>query len=390
LTGAKAPILLISEVFPPQIGGSGRWLWELHRRLPVDVRIIAGTHPGAADFDRTHNLSIDRLPLSFSNWGLLTARSFPEYVQTFRHISAIIRRTSPRAIVSGKALPEGLLARACGARFRLPYASYVHGEELTLATTSRELRALTKHVLRHASLLVANSDNTRDILTERWGVSTERIGVLHPGVDTTIFVPSPRDEVVRTRLGWQGRRVVLTVGALQKRKGQDMMIRALPELVKRCPDVLYAVAGAGPDGPALQDLARDLGVSTLVQFLGPVVDRELIECYQQCDVFALPNRQVGWDFEGFGIVLIEAQACGVPVIAGRSGGTAETMSPGVSGELVACETPEPLCQVVVALLTDDHRRAQMGKAGREWACTHYSWPVLTTRATELFNAIGAA
>jgi phosphatidyl-myo-inositol dimannoside synthase len=389
LTGSKAPILLMTEVFPPQIGGSGRWLWELHRRLPVDVKVIAGTYAGAAEFDRTHHLPIERLPLSFSNWGLLTPRSFKEYVHTFRRVSAVIRNTLPRAIVTGKALPEGLIARACAARFRLPYASYVHGEELTLATTSRELRALTKHVLRHARLLVANSDNTRDILTGQWNVPANRVRVLHPGVDTTRFVPSPRDENVRQRLGWSGRRVVLTVGALQRRKGQDMMIRALPEIAKRCPEVLYAVAGAGPDGQALRDLAGELGVAERVQFVGPVADRDLIECYQQCDLFALPNRQVGWDFEGFGIVLIEAQACGVPVIAGRSGGTAETLSPGISGELVACETPGPLGQVVSALLADDERRARMGRAGRDWASAHYSWPVLTTQATEIFEALGA-
>jgi phosphatidylinositol alpha-1,6-mannosyltransferase len=209
--------------------------------------------------------------------------------------------------------------------------------------------------------------------------------VLHPGVDASVFVPAGRDETARARLGWTSRRVILTVGALQKRKGQDMMIRALPDIARRCPDVLYVVAGAGADESALRTLAKDLGVSDRIQFRGPIADSDLVESYQQCDLFALPNRQVGWDFEGFGIVLIEAQACGVPVIAGRSGGTGETMSPGVSGEIVACETPEPIAEAVTTLLDDPERRARMGRAGREWVCARYDWPVLTRQATTLFT-----
>ena len=124
---------------------------------------------------------------------------------------------------------------------------------------------------------------------------------------------------MRARLEWTGRRVVLTVGALQKRKGQDMMIRALPAIRQRCPDVLYAIVGEGWERPYLESLVAELSVADLVQFRATPADDELIECYQQCDLFALPNRQVGWDFEGFGIVLLEAQACGKPVVTGQSG-----------------------------------------------------------------------
>src|SRR6185436_3012049 len=149
--------------------------------------------------------------------------------------------------------------------------------------------------------------------------------VLHPGTDVAKFTPAPPDAAVRARLGWQGRRVVLTVGALQKRKGQDMMIRALPAIRRRCPDVLYAIAGEGWEIDALRQLARDLQVEDAVAFHGVPDDVSLVQYYQQCDLFALPNRQVNWDFEGFGIVLLEAQACGRAVIAGASGGTAEAI-----------------------------------------------------------------
>lgn len=114
-------------------------------------------------------------------------------------------------------------------------------------------------------------------------------------------------------------------------------------------------------------------------------DEELIVCYQQCDVFALPNRQVGWDIEGFGIVLLEAQACGKAVLAGRSGGTVEAIQSGVTGELVPCEQPEPLAEAIVGLLSDPERRRAMGAAGRAWVLGRFDWPVLQRQATQMFS-----
>jgi phosphatidylinositol alpha-1,6-mannosyltransferase len=162
-----------------------------------------------------------------------------------------------------------------------------------------------------------------------------------------------------------------------------MMIRALPAIRRRCPDVLYAVVGEGWEQSYLDQLVREHGVSDLVQFLGVPGDAELIECYQQCDVFALPNRQVGWDFEGFGIVLLEAQACGKPVITGLSGGTSETLVPTETGELVECDTPDRLAAVVADLLEDPARRAKMGGHAREWAVRRFDWQVLSRQAKEV-------
>jgi phosphatidylinositol alpha-1,6-mannosyltransferase len=179
--------------------------------------------------------------------------------------------------------------------------------------------------------------------------------------------------------------VVLTVGALQKRKGQDMMIRALPTVRAVCPDVLYVMAGEGWERPKLEQLVDDLDVRGAVHFMDAPPDNEVVTLYQQCDLFVLANRQVGWDIEGFGIVLLEAQACGIPVIAGRSGGTSETLQGGVTGELVACESPELLADVVTSLLNDVDRRHAMGAAGRQWVQSRFDWTVLAAQAGRLFT-----
>jgi phosphatidyl-myo-inositol dimannoside synthase len=209
-----------------------------------------------------------------------------------------------------------------------------------LAHTSRELKWMTKRALRGAAGLVANSQNTRTLLTRDWGVPAERVHVLHPGVDTTKFVPAEQIVEVRKRLGWENRRVILTVGALQKRKGQDTLIQALPLLLKKFPELLYSIAGEGWERAYLDQLVSEHNLHSWVQFRGTPNDRELLDCYQQCQLFALPNRQVGWDFEGFGIVLLEAQACGQPLLTGDSGGTIETLNPGSTGVVVDCTQPE--------------------------------------------------
>jgi phosphatidylinositol alpha-1,6-mannosyltransferase len=179
--------------------------------------------------------------------------------------------------------------------------------------------------------------------------------------------------------------VILTVGALQKRKGQDMLIRALPAIRHRCPDVLYSIAGEGWERPSLESLVAECDVADLVQFRGMPGDAELVACYQQCDLFALPNRRVGWDFEGFGIVLLEAQACGKPVIAGRSGGTAETIDPSRTGEIVDCDAPDLLAGLAADLLQDDTRRERMGTLARQWVVEHFAWDVLSRQAADLFS-----
>jgi phosphatidylinositol alpha-1,6-mannosyltransferase len=243
---------------------------------------------------------------------------------------------------------------------------------------------MTRQALLGAAGVVANSKHTRELLILDWGVPPDRIHVLHPGVDAEQFVPAPRSEEVRRKLGWEGRSVVLTVGALQPRKGQDMMIRAIPEVLKRVPNLLYSVVGEGWEKRYLQGLGAELGVENAVQFRGVPEDRELVSCYQQCDLFVLPNRQVGWDFEGFGIVLLEAQACGKPVIAGTSGGTAETMKSPDTGLAIDCTSPGELARTVADWLTSPTKLAAMGEKSRPWVMGRFDWTALLPLAERLF------
>lgn len=380
--------LLVSEIFPPRSGGSGRWFWEIYRRLSrADHVIAAGENPQQQQFDQTHDLRIERIPLSMSQWGLRSLIGLRGYRRALWQLQKLVRRHGIGFVHCGRCLPEGVMVLALKFLFRIPYLCYVHGEDINTARESRELTWLVRQVLRGAKCLIANSQNTANLLLQDWSMPTEKVRILHPGVDIARFVPAARDEQTRTRLGWQGRRVVLIVGRLQRRKGQDQMIRAVALLRERLPDLICCIVGQGEDDAYLRGLAAELQVADRIQFRGETTDGELIECFQQCDLFALPNRQVGQDIEGFGMVLLEAQACGRPVLAGTSGGTAETMRIGETGCLVNCDGPDELAAQVAEMLNDPAGLDRMGAAGREWVERHFSWDSLTRDAESLFQSL---
>lgn len=382
------PVLLLSDIFPPKTGGSGRWFWETYRRLPrTDVVVAAGAHPAAAALDAAHDLRTVRLPLEMRSRGVARLANLRHYLRTARAVRRLARATGARAIHAARPLPEGLVARLVKLRTGLPYCCYSHGEDVNVAATSRELSWLTRRVLAGAAAVFANSAFTRGLLLGDWRVPDAKVRLLHPGVDCSYFVPAPPDPAARARLGWAGRTVVLTAGRLQRRKGHDVLIGAVARLRARFPDLLYAVVGDGEERGRLEELVRRHDVAAHVRFAGETADADLLTAYQQCDVFALPNRAVGRDVEGFGMVLLEAQACGRPVLAGASGGTAETLRPGETGVVVPCDRADEPAAALAELLGDAEKRRVMGAAGRAWVRATFDWPALAARAARTFAEV---
>lgn len=378
--------LLVSEIFPPRVGGSGRWLYEIYRRLPPgSVVVAAGEHPEASTFDAVSGISTERTPLHLERWGIAGWSNVRDYWALVMRLRGLLKKHGARELHVARCLPEGFAAWLMRTVFGVPYVVYVHGEETRTSASSRELSWMTHRVFRNAKYLIVNSRNTAQVLENEWVLPANRIRIMYPGVDTTYFAPAPPCEPTRSRLGWQGRCVILTAGRLQIRKGHDMLIRALPAIRQRVPHVLYAIAGDGEERPRLEKLARELDVVDLVKFHGEIPLAELLTCYQQCDVFVLPNREVDGDFEGFGMVLVEAQACGKPVIAGASGGTRETMNEGRTGIVIPCETPDVLAERLSELLPDAARREQMGRAARRWVEQNFDWTSLAKKAVVILG-----
>jgi phosphatidylinositol alpha-1,6-mannosyltransferase len=330
-----------------------------------------------------------RMPLSLRSWGLRSLEGLRGFPRAIWRLRQIVKAERIDMLHCGRCLPEGIMALALKHWSNVPYACYAHGEEINYASMSRELSWLLRKVLNGAEFVIANSRNTARLLRNSWKLPEGRIELLYPGVDTKRFAPAARDAAVRRDLGWGNRPVILTVGRLQKRKGHDHMIQALCAIKQIIPDVLYGIVGDGEERDSLQDLAKREGVDEQVQFLGQVDDDQLVRCYQQCDLFILPNRQIGADIEGFGMVLLEAQACGKPVVAGVSGGTAETMSIPHTGRVVCCDQPPRLAALVIELLTDCSQVERMGARARQWTVEHFDWRALSDRAALIFQRLCA-
>lgn len=372
---------VLSEVFPPQVGGSGRWLYELFSRVdPRNTLIVAGLHEQAEVFDRSVPLTIRRTELSMSDWGTFGWRGWRQYGHFTGRIARMLRGTGIDYLYCGRVLCEGWIGLRLKRKRGVGYAVFVHGEELNTLRTSRQLTWMARRVFRRADRIIANSHNTASILTEQWAVDSQRLTVLHPGVDTRRYRPAEPDESVRAELGWTGRQVLLTVGRLQTRKGHDRLIECFAQLRDKHPQALLAIVGDGPQRDALQRQVEKKGLGEHVTFHGPLDDEQLLRAYQQCDLFVLANRTVRGDFEGFGIVLLEAQACGKPVIAGDTGGTRETLQPDRTGLLVDADNPAALADAFDTLLADPPRRQRMADAARHWAVEQFDWAQIARQA----------
>lgn len=377
--------LVIARVFPPQIGGSGQWMYQLYSGMPAGEFVVAaGNWPGSQRFDEQQNLSIVRVNLDFQSWGALGWRSGADYLSAYQHLQRILSEHGVEAVHAACCLPEGFLAWMLCRRLGMPYLVYVHGEELNVMRSSRELSWMTRRVLGGASTIIANSQNTAGILSAQWEIPAANIRVLHPGVDAAQFCPAPRDPEVRRRLGWDDRRVVLSVGRLQRRKGHAQLLKALSRVKSAVPDVLVAIVGEGDERDDLRRLIIELELQEYVVLHGDLQGADLLCACQQCDLFALPNIEVAGDIEGFGIVLLEAQACGRPVLAGDSGGTAETMRVGETGVIVDCDDVDQLAATLCNLLNDDLLRERMGKVARQWVRDTFDWNQLRPAALQVF------
>jgi len=230
-------------------------------------------------------------------------------------------------------------------------------------------------------VLIAISEWTRDLARAVLGeIGLDdhggRLRVVHLGTDPERFRPGVDPTELRNRFELEdgGVRWLLTVARLEQHKGVDMVLRALPEIVAGAPDVRYAVAGTGPERDKLKKLAHKLGVADRVRFLGAVGERDLPALYNLASVYVGASRRAErLGVEGFGISLVEASACGLPVVAGKSGGIPDAVRDGETGFLIPPEDPAAIAEAVGRLLSDSGLAARVGAAGRRAVETYYNW-----------------
>ena len=388
-TGSPSiPTLVLSEHFLPARGGTVTWLLQTYRRYRRgEVVVVAGKYGDTQLSDSTLPFRVERVAMSMSEWDPTQPAALWRYVSVLRHVLRSSRRHYIRQLHCLKVLPEGLIAWCVRLMTAKPYLVYAHGEEIQIALGSRKLRWLIPLVYNTAAAIIANSHNTKALL-EHIGVRSEKIHVIHPGVEATAFrIDDEAVRAVRKRHNLGQSPVLLTVGRLQRRKGQDMVIHALPSITSRFPDVKYLIVGTGEDAEFLQRLAGEQGVADKVIFAGSVENSEQAAYYAACDIFIMPNRQIGPDVEGFGMVFLEASAAGKPVIAGCSGGTGEALKEGVTGLRVDGNDAEAIATAVISLLDKPDTARSMGEQGRQWVERTFTWETIVDRTRELALAV---
>lgn len=365
--------LLVTNDFPPKIGGIQAYLWELWRRLPPeDVTVLTTPHPEAAAFDAEQAFRVVR---SREPWLL----PHPLMVRRVRDLAAEV---GAELVVFDPAVPIG----GVGPQLGSPYAVVVHGAEVTVPGRLPVSRSALGAVLRGAELVIAAGGYPAAEAEHAAGRQLPTV-VIPPGIDIARFVPLDESErrAARRRFDLPVDAPLVHAGSrLVPRKGIDLVLRAADRLVVEHPDLHVVVSGDGRDRRRLELIAASGRVP--VRFLGRVPDADLPALYACADVFAMVcrTRWGGLEQEGFGIVFLEAAACGVPQIAGRSGGSHEAVDDGVSGVVVDPDDPSELRSALRSLLGDPTRRTALGRGARQRAEAG-SYDVLARRLEEALS-----
>lgn len=374
-------LLVITELFAPTKGGTAVWFDEVYRKLGgKEIHILAAEVPGADQVDAVHPNTIHRV--GFNRYGWLKPESLLIYLKLLFVGLGVVIRNRIGAVHAGRVLPEGLVGWLIARITGKPIVMYAHGEEITTWREAGKFRVM-RFAYCHADRVIANSDFTHDELL-KLGVPSERITLISPGVDIDRFKPNLPASHLRVSIGLrEGQKLILSVGRLSRRKGFDQVIQALPKLVEKGLDVSYALIGIGEDHDYLLGLAQQHGVTDRVYLLGHVSPADLPLWYNACDLFAMPNRVVDGDTEGFGMVFLEAAACAKPAIAGDAGGTGAAVVEGVTGYRVNGEDVTQLVVTLEKLLADDALSQRLGQAGHERANLDFSWSAVAHKTRHL-------
>ena len=361
----RSKILLISSNFPPVTGGASTVYENICRKGGGRVIALAprrdyttgNTLEGAEAYDATAGHPVHRLELlrplapGAAGGGGSKLRDLRLMAAVLWRVAGICVADKVRTVCLGDLVYGGWLVFPLRYLLGRKVVIYVHGEEITTASAGGMFDEQRSRFLAHAHAVVAVSRFTVDVLVQRMQVDPAKIELISNGVDLEKFASSPAP-AERFAPGPPGKRIVLTVGRLIPRKGFDRLIQAMPAVLQRCPDAHLLVAGDGPQRLELEEIARRLGLTDHVSFLGRVSDAQLNQLYEGCEVFALPNREMpDGDTEGFGLVFLEANAFAKPVVAGRVGGAVDAVTDGVNGLAVdgdsAAEISDALCRILL-------------------------------------------
>ncbi len=374
-------ILCITNDFGPRAGGIETFVIGLIERLPQS-RVIVYT--SAQDNSELY----DRKWLE--DYGVEVVRDKSKILLPTPGVAYcvkdLVREKNISTVFFGAAAPLGLLSRGLRKVGVKHIVALTHGHEVWWSKVWPFTIAM-KFISRHVNHLTYLGEYTRSAIT---GSITDQAAAsmvkIAPGIDTDHFSPQDASEL-RRELGLTDKKVIVSVGRLVHRKGQDVLIEAMPTIIKEVPEAHILMIGEGPYRSYLETRVKTLGLQERVTFIGRIQYADLPRYICVGEIFVMPSRSrlAGLEVEGLGIVYLEASACGLPVIAGNSGGAPDAVLAGKTGLVVEGTSMKAVASAVVGLLLDPKRSQAMGLAGREWIVQEWRWDIWSSRFAELLK-----
>ncbi len=337
--------LLITLEFPPDVGGVSTYLSGLFRGFPAGSLLIMAPPGGKTDYPHR----VLRPPFYFK-------KIWPQWLLALIQAFKICRRENIGRVYISHVLPIGYIAYILKIILKKDYVVFLHGLDARLAAAGKWKKFWFKKIIQSAQMTVANSAYTKNEILEIIKPGRRQINIVEPSPKTFKDIGENRDKPI-----------IFSVARLVPRKGIDLAIAAMPQILAEIPEAKYYIAGSGPEQMRLRNQINSLGLDDSVHLLGAIPDATLSEFYGKSSVFLFPARELGADVEGFGIAPLEASAHGIPVVAGRSGGVSEAVAHGETGILIPPGNIEAIYETVVFLLKNRELARKLGEAGRKRA-----------------------
>ena len=375
------PVLFVTNDFGPRAGGIETFVIGLIERRTFGQTIVyTSAQAGSEAYDAAWKL----------DFGVTVIRDRAKILlptpRVARNLTRIIKESNIQVAAFGAAAPLGLLSASMKRAGVRKTVALTHGHEVWWAKVFPFNYALRKIGSSTDSLTYLGEFTQRAISRSLSKAAAQRMVKIAPGIDVDHF--SPQDSTqLRKELKLENKRVIVSVGRLVHRKGQDHLIQAMPEILKSVPDAHLLMVGQGPYLSHLKKLVENLDLIDQVSFIGRIQYAQLPQYICAGDVFAMPSRSrfFGLEVEGLGIVYLEASACGLPVIAGSSGGAPDAVLDGVTGIVVDGENNQEIAVAAIKLLQDLAGSKAMGLAGREWIIENWRWEIWSERFNKLLQ-----
>jgi len=375
-------IICITNDFGPRAGGIETFVMGLIERLPQgSVTVYTSQQGDTSVYDQNW----------FDQLGVKVIRDKSKILlptpRVARAVKRLIAKERIEVVFFGAAAPLAVMAKGLRKSGARKIVSLTHGHEVWWAKIWPFKWAI-RFIGNHVDHLTYLGDFTRTEISRSLSASAVSAMVkIAPGIDTDHFTPQSSGAQLRESLGLANKKVIVCVGRLVHRKGQDSLISALPKILQHHSDAHVLLIGTGPYQKHLEDLAKKFSVQDSITFIGRIQYADLPRYISVGDIFAMPSRSrlAGLEVEGLGIVYLEASACGLPVIAGKSGGAPDAVLEGVTGITVDGRDPAEIARAVNTLFEDPIRAKEMGQRGREWIISNWRWDIWSVKFIELLK-----